>query len=155
MDFTIANGVVIENAVGGNGNDTLIGNSADNFLDGRAGDDRLDGGAGNDTAFFSGPRAAYTVTDLGGSVSVVGPQGTDTLFSIEHLQFSDGTVTPRDYAVLFDTAFYLSHNPDVLHAGINALDHFITFGWREGRDPDEFFSTNFYLGVNPDARPPA
>ena len=53
--FTIANGVVIENAVGGRGNDTLIGNSADNFLDGRAGDDSLDGGAGNDTAFFSAP----------------------------------------------------------------------------------------------------
>ena len=150
--FTIANGVVIENAVGGNGNDTLVGNSAGNFLDGRAGNDSLDGGAGNDTAFFSGPQAAYTVTDLGGSFSVAGPQGTDTLISIEHLQFSDGTVTPRDYAVLFDTAFYLSHNPDVLHAGINAFDHFITFGWREGRDPDEFFSTNFYLGANPDAR---
>ena len=150
--FTIANGVVIENAVGGNGNDTLVGNSADNFLDGRAGDDSLDGGSGNDTAFFSGPRAAYTVTDLGGSVRVAGPQGTDTLVSIEHLQFSDGAVTPRDYAVLFDTVFYLSHNPDVLHAGIDALEHFVTFGWREGRDPGEFFSTNFYLGVNPDVR---
>ncbi len=150
--FTIANGVVIENAVGGSGNDTLIGNAADNFFDGRAGDDRLDGGDGNDTAFFSGPRAAYTVTDLGGSFSVVGPTGTDTLFSIEHLQFSDGTLTPRDYAVLFDTAFYLSHNADVLQAGINAFDHFVTFGWREGRDANEFFSTNFYLGVNPDAR---
>ena len=40
----------------------------------------------------------------------------------------------------------------MLQAGINALDHFIAFGWREGRDPDEFFSTNFYLGANPDAR---
>ena len=30
--FTIANGVVIENAIGGNGNDTLIGNSAANRL---------------------------------------------------------------------------------------------------------------------------
>ena len=28
--YTIANGVVIENAVGGKGNDTLVGNSADN-----------------------------------------------------------------------------------------------------------------------------
>ena len=92
------------------------------------------------------------MTDLGGSVSVIGPQGTDTLFSIEHLQFSDGTITPGNYGVLFDTAFYLSHNPDVLHAGVNALDHFNTFGWREGRDPNEFFSTNFYLGANPDAR---
>ncbi|MBC7987901.1 MAG: pre-peptidase C-terminal domain-containing protein [Sphingomonadaceae bacterium] len=38
--FTIANGVVIENAVGGGGNDMLIGNEAAN---------RLYGGGGNDT----------------------------------------------------------------------------------------------------------
>ena len=37
--FTIANGVVIENAIGGNGNDTLIGNNAANRLEGGAGDD--------------------------------------------------------------------------------------------------------------------
>jgi serralysin len=150
--FTIAKGVVIEVAVGGKGNDTLIGNSADNVLDGGAGNDHLDGGAGNDIAIFSGPQAAYTVTDLGGSISVIGPQGSDTLVSIEHLLFSDGAISPGNYGALFDPAFYLSHYPDVLHAGVNALDHFNTFGWREGRDPNEFFSTNFYLGVNPDAR---
>jgi serralysin len=56
--YTIANGVVIENAGGGSGNDVLIGNAAANLLRGnggndhlmgRAGDDRLEGGAGNDT----------------------------------------------------------------------------------------------------------
>jgi Ca2+-binding RTX toxin-like protein len=46
--FTIANGVVIENAVGGSGADTLVGNSADNRLIGNAGDDLLFGGTGND-----------------------------------------------------------------------------------------------------------
>ncbi|PUB14845.1 M10 family metallopeptidase [Yoonia sediminilitoris] len=47
--FTIANGVTIENAVGGIGDDRLIGNSAANTLSGGAGDDDLRGGAGNDT----------------------------------------------------------------------------------------------------------
>ena len=47
--FTIANGVVIENATGGSANDTLIGNAANNLLTGNAGADSLSGDAGDDT----------------------------------------------------------------------------------------------------------
>lgn len=47
--YTIANGVVIENAIGGSGDDLLIANNAGNTLSGEAGDDDLRGGAGNDT----------------------------------------------------------------------------------------------------------
>jgi serralysin len=55
--YTIANGVVIENATGGSGDDVLIGNAFSNVLDGgagddvlmsRDGDDVLIGGLGND-----------------------------------------------------------------------------------------------------------
>ena len=55
--FTIANGVVIENALGGNAGDTITGNAFANLLYGFSGndrlyggngDDRLDGGTGND-----------------------------------------------------------------------------------------------------------
>ena len=46
--FTIANGVVIENAIGGTGNDTLVGNEYSNGLLGGVGDDALYGGAGHD-----------------------------------------------------------------------------------------------------------
>lgn len=46
--YTIANGVVIENATGGSGNDALLGNSAANTLTGNAGDDILIGRGGND-----------------------------------------------------------------------------------------------------------
>ncbi len=49
--FTIANGVVIENAVGGRGQDVLTGNSADNRLQGKSGDDRLIGERGKDKIF--------------------------------------------------------------------------------------------------------
>lgn len=57
-NIIIARGTVIENAIGGNGNDRLAGNAAANSLsggdgadslDGRAGDDTLIGGTGNDT----------------------------------------------------------------------------------------------------------
>jgi len=47
--FTIANGVVIENATGGKGNDTLTGNEAANILTGNSGNDSLVGGFGADT----------------------------------------------------------------------------------------------------------
>ena len=46
--YTIAHGVVIENATGGSGNDVLLGNSAANTLTGNAGDDNLVGRGGND-----------------------------------------------------------------------------------------------------------
>lgn len=47
--FTIANGVTIENARGGNGDDRITGNAAANRLEGGNGSDGLFGGAGNDT----------------------------------------------------------------------------------------------------------
>lgn len=46
--YTIANGVVIENATGGSGNDVLIGNAANNVLTGNDGNDNLLGRGGND-----------------------------------------------------------------------------------------------------------
>ena len=46
--YTIANGVVIENASGGSGNDVLIGNASNNVLTGNAGNDTLMGRGGND-----------------------------------------------------------------------------------------------------------
>ena len=46
--FTIANGVTIENARGGSGNDVLIGNEAANVLTGGLGKDVLTGGGGAD-----------------------------------------------------------------------------------------------------------
>lgn len=47
--FTIANGAVIENAVGGSGADAITGNQVANLLLGNAGNDTILGGAGNDT----------------------------------------------------------------------------------------------------------
>ena len=46
--FTIANGVTIEDATGGAGNDTINGNDAANRLVGNAGADAISGGGGDD-----------------------------------------------------------------------------------------------------------
>jgi hypothetical protein len=62
--FTIANGVVIENATGGSGNDVLIGNSANNGIEGRGGNDMLTGRGGNDRFVFATGYDADTVTDF-------------------------------------------------------------------------------------------
>jgi serralysin len=50
-NISIALGAVIENAIGGSGNDTITGNSGNNTLDGGGGADLMIGGAGNDTYF--------------------------------------------------------------------------------------------------------
>ena len=89
---------LIENAVGGSGNDTIVANVANNKLTGGAGNDSLDGVSGTDTAVYSGPSSAYQVTqNSDGSWTVAdlragSPDGTDTLRSIDFLQFSDTTV---------------------------------------------------------------
>lgn len=106
----IAWGVVIENAVGGSGNDSLVGNTANNRLVGGAGDDTIDGGLGDDslegdagndtligglgqdTAVYLGPRQAFTLekTATGWRVAdTTGAEGSDSLQGVERLSFAD------------------------------------------------------------------
>ena len=101
---------LIENAIGGSGNDSITGNQADNrligndgndTLDGRAGNDSIDGGAGYDTAIYTGSKAEYVITRQGdGSIhvhdTVTGRDGTDTLSNIESLTFANGSVVVAD-----------------------------------------------------------
>ena len=51
---------------------------------------------------------------------------------------------------LFDPGYYLRQNPDVAAAGVDPYQHFMAFGWREGRDPSLLFSVSKYLAANPD-----
>ncbi|MFN4020963.1 MAG: M10 family metallopeptidase C-terminal domain-containing protein, partial [Erythrobacter sp.] len=89
-NMSIARGTIIENALGGTGNDVLIGNDVANRLSGLGGNDTIDGGSNVDTAVVRGLRSAYTVTQTAtGVFRVVGPDGTDTLTAIEFLQFDD------------------------------------------------------------------
>lgn len=83
--FTIAQGVVIENAVAGAGNDTLTGNDADNRLTGGPGADRLDGGAGSDTASYQNA-SAPVVADLANASANAGDGAGDIYIGIENLE---------------------------------------------------------------------
>lgn len=118
-NLAIAFGVVIEDAIGGSGQDRITGNSADNFISGGAGndlliglagDDVLDGGAGNDTllggtgdnVLLGG--AGYDTADLSGqgrrgeifsaedatTTTRVHASGTDAWRSVEVALYADG-----------------------------------------------------------------
>ncbi len=100
---TVNFGSVIENLMGGSGNDNLFGNAAantitgglgDDTIFGAGGDDTLDGGAGNDTVSYSGPRADYTITAIAGGFKVSGgTEGSDTVLNVERLSFADGVIS--------------------------------------------------------------
>lgn len=75
--------------------DTLSGNAGRDKLHGLGGNDTLNGGADLDTAIYTGARAGYTVSKNGSGFTVrdlSGAEGTDTLFAVERLVFSDRAV---------------------------------------------------------------
>src|SRR6185312_616196 len=91
-----------------------------------------------------------------------GVTGTDILTDVGKLFFLDKSVQPaypqdapnQPSLPGFDAAYYLTANPDVAAAVANgqttALQHFLSIGWKEGRNPDAFFSTSYYLQQNSD-----
>ena len=70
------------------------------------------------------------------------------------------TFTPVEYGqvsipLLFDETYYLANNPDIDQAVddgqfTTGYDHFIQFGWLEGRDPSTLYDEQYYLDNNPD-----
>jgi len=102
--FTIANGVVIENAIGSNVGDEIVGNDANNRLEGLDGDDMFFGGLGDDiilggngsdtVVVASTNQDEYRVTDNGDGTFTIthlndtdATEGSDILSGIEFIQF--------------------------------------------------------------------
>jgi serralysin len=101
-NIAIARGAVIENAIGGSGNDTIIGNAVanvltgnggadaitgaagDDMLSGGAGGDSLDGGDGVDTASYE-TAAAGVVASLAAPGGNTGEAAGDTYGGVENL----------------------------------------------------------------------
>jgi Ca2+-binding RTX toxin-like protein len=93
----------IENVIGSAAGDTIGGDDGANVLDGGGGEDTLTGGLGNDTmiggggadtAVFSAARAAAELRydPVSATLTVLGPDGIDTLSGVETLQFADRTI---------------------------------------------------------------
>lgn len=72
---------LIENVIGGSGNDRIVGNKANNTVD---------GGAGTDTFVVAAARADVTITTSGLRTILTSTEGTDTLTNVEKILFSDG-----------------------------------------------------------------
>jgi hypothetical protein len=122
----IAVGTVIENAIGGSGNDIIRGNGAENTLTGNAGNDTftglggndvINGGFGSDTAVYANLFRAFStnLANAGGTLAS-SAEGTDTLSSVELIRFLDGKfVFDADSAAAQVTRLYdtvLNRAPD-------------------------------------------
>lgn len=77
---------LIENAIGGTGDDTILGNQADNVLNGGAGNDTLVGATGNDVLL--GAAGRDTLAGGGGADQLTGGSGADK-FVFDMLSFAD------------------------------------------------------------------
>ncbi|MGJ3259318.1 MAG: LamG-like jellyroll fold domain-containing protein [Rhodospirillales bacterium] len=95
----------IENVIGGSGNDIIIGDDNANILRGGGGDDFIDGRGGQDTAAFSGSYGQSTISIVNGVLTVTGPDGTDTIESVENFAFDE---SPNLVVGLEDTAISLN-----------------------------------------------
>lgn len=56
------------------------------------------------------------------------------------------------HSPFFDEQWYLEQYPDVRASGMTAAEHYVKFGWKEGRNPSFNFDTNDYLFLNPDIK---
>lgn len=52
--------------------------------------------------------------------------------------------------LLFDSDWYLNNNKDVQDSGIDAVEHYLLYGWKEGRNPSFYFNNDFYIDCNSD-----
>jgi serralysin len=87
------NGTPNADTLGGTtGVDAINGGDGDDVITGGLGNDAIDGGQGTDTAVFAGLASAYTVVTNGGTTTVTGPDGVDTLTNVERLRFDDAVL---------------------------------------------------------------
>lgn len=112
-NLVIAYGTVIENAIGGSGDDIIYGNAADNYIRGglgndtvhiSLGNDTLDGESGNDSVVYN-----YSVSELAFNfidnmtvaITHVVQAFTDFISNFENFIFSDGSYTRAELESTF------------------------------------------------------
>ncbi|MEW9920308.1 Ig-like domain-containing protein [Marimonas sp. MJW-29] len=101
-NLAIAEGTIIENAIGGAGSEVFFGNAADNILTGNGGNDtfhdsvgsdRYFGDAGTDEVIFGANFATYTIDIVGGILQVINAAIDWVADTVEWLTFSDQTLS--------------------------------------------------------------
>jgi serralysin len=128
-NLSIARGTIIENAIGGSGNDTIHGNSTHNLIYGNG---------GTDTGVIHAAQSAITGTyRFAEAVVFATSQGNDVFFDVENIQFNDGTVSGAVSASDWSILMYAASHVDLLTGlGTNQHElflHFANYGIAEGR----------------------
>ena len=159
------NNVSTSGALGssGGGGSGTTGTAGNDVLQGTSGNDSFNGAAGTDTAVFTGSLSGYRISfNRGtGTGTVTDTQaardGTDTITSIEKLQFGGKTFdlfnlprteTPsyaKTPAFLFDAAYYLLKHPDLVPTLTlaTAFDSYKTTA-AQGAAPNAWFDPVYY-----------
>jgi Ca2+-binding RTX toxin-like protein len=153
--------------------ETYKGSSINEVFKGTAGNDTIDGGAGVDTAIYTGSISDYYISynRALGNATITDKRsngdGIDSLKSVEKLQFADKTFdlnnppfssTPtygKTASFLFDSAYYLLKNPDLIPSVSisNAFDHYIKTGAAAGKAPNTWFDPVYYANKWSDLKP--
>ena len=155
-NVAIAHYSLIENAIGGAGNDTITGNYANNRISGGGGNDTIDGGDGEaDIAVFSGDKSEYTITgDSSSGYTVLhnsgGSDGTDNLTGIEFFEFtqSGATVAEVETGDVVLSNFSLQETFDMK---INGNDYTVTLNARDytaGGLTEDDFAADMQTAIN-------
>jgi len=143
--FTIANGVTIENARSGAGNDTLTGNSIANILDGGAGADVLRGLAGGDSYFvdnlgdqvFEAAGEGYDIVYAAASYALYAGQQIEVLGTIDNTAATAINLTGNE----FDNYVTGNAGANTLDGGAGGFDQL----WGRGGDDSYFVDGNDYV----------
>ena len=142
----------------------VTGTSASESFTGGSGNDTIDGSTGTDTFVLSGKISDYYIkyNRAFGTATITDHRtagdGTDTLKSIEKLQFSDKTfelLNPartesaafgKSQSFLFDPSFYLLKNPDLVPTVTlaTAFDNYKSKGAAAGAAPNAWFDPVYY-----------
>jgi hypothetical protein len=91
LSYTHKSQYYVDATLTGKNNSNLLGNDADNTFRGNSGNNTLNGNGGNDTVIFKGKKGEYEMLINGNTTTVRdlihNRDGTDTLISIESIQF--------------------------------------------------------------------
>lgn len=117
----IANNVVIENAMGGHGNDILVGNSQNN---------NLNGGEGIDTTIYNNDYVNFSVTKTENGFDIQG-EGLDHITGVERIKFNNVNLAldlegnAGSVAKIIGAVFGRSEidNKELVGAGLNLIDN--------------------------------
>jgi serralysin len=140
-NISIAIGAVIENALGGSGDDTLLGNGSDNVLSGNVGNDSIeagvgndsvDGGAGNDT--LNGGVGNDSLYGAAGDDSFSGGLGNDILYGNAGADILDGGVDTdlASYYSFAGSSLVVNLSNSALNDGEATGDTFVSIENLEG-----------------------